>query len=55
VKSILTAARPRIAEPASADARQLAETAPDDSRTDPNYAAVANEVSQTHGALSTQL
>ncbi|MGA2777971.1 MAG: Spy/CpxP family protein refolding chaperone [Steroidobacteraceae bacterium] len=54
VKSILTAAGPGLKslhQQMRANSLKLRQTTPDD----PNYASVANEVSQTHGALSTQL
>ncbi|MGO8976505.1 MAG: Spy/CpxP family protein refolding chaperone [Steroidobacteraceae bacterium] len=54
VKSILAAAGPGLKslhQQIRANTMKLRQTSPDD----PNYASIANEVSQTHGTLSTQL
>ncbi len=54
VKSILAAAGPGLKslhQQIRANSMKLRQTSPDD----PNYASIANEVSQTHGTLSTQL
>ncbi len=54
VKSIIDAARPGLKslhEQMRANSLKLRQATPDD----PNYASIANEVSQTHGTLSTQL
>ncbi len=54
VKSILEAARPGLQslhQQMRENSRKLRQTTPDD----PNFASIANEVSQTHGTLSTQL
>jgi len=54
VKSILAAARPGLKslhQQMRANSLKLRQTTPDD----PNFASIANEVSQTHGTLSTQM
>lgn len=54
VKSILEAARPGLKslhQQMRENSLKLRQTTPDD----PNFASIANEVSQTHGTLSTQL
>jgi periplasmic protein CpxP/Spy len=54
IKDIMAAARPEmqsLREQLHANAAKLKQVQP----TDPNYASIASQVSQTHGALSTQL
>ena len=54
IKAIMTAARPQmqsVHEQMQANSAKLRQTPP----TDPNYASVASQVSQTHGSLSAQM
>ena len=54
IKAIMTAARPQMQslhEQMQANSAKLRQTPP----TDPNYASVASQVSQTHGSLSAQM
>ena len=54
IKDIFTAARPQMKslhEQIHANSLKLRQTAP----TDPNYASIAAQVSQTHGTLSAQM
>jgi protein CpxP len=54
IKAIMTAARPQMQslhEQMQANSAKLRQTPP----TDPNYASVASQVSQTHGTLSAQM
>jgi periplasmic protein CpxP/Spy len=54
IKAIMTAARPQMQslhEQMQANSAKLRQTPP----TDPNYAGVASQVSQTHGSLSAQM
>jgi protein CpxP len=54
VKEIMTAARPQmqnLREQMQANRLKLRQTQP----TDPNYASVASQVSQTHGSLAAQM
>lgn len=54
IKSIMTAARPQmhsLHEQMRANALKLRQTQP----TDPNYASIASQTSQTHGSLSAEM
>jgi Spy/CpxP family protein refolding chaperone len=54
IKEILTAARPQMQslhEQMRANSQELRQTPP----TDPNYASITSQVSQTHGSLAAQM
>ena len=54
IKDIMTAAHPQMQslhEQMQANSQKLRQTQP----TDPNYASIASQVSQTHGSLAAQM